>query len=109
MSRVAEHVDAFNHAVGTGDWDAFAERFAADASMTFVGVPAGPFAGRAAIATAYRENPPSDTMSLVEVREYDGTDVARFRWSGGGTGTMELEWAPDGAVRGLIVRFDRNV
>jgi hypothetical protein len=37
--RVDRHVDAFNDAVRTSDWDGFAARFAADARMEFVGVP----------------------------------------------------------------------
>ena len=102
MSRTSDHVDAFNHAVTTGDWDTFADRFAEDSSMSFVGVPAGPFHGRTAIAAAYRENPPAETMTLLE----DGDHLARFQWSGGGTGTMELAWAPDGTVQALAVSFD---
>jgi hypothetical protein len=102
VSRVGDHVDAFNQAVTSGDWDAFAERFAADAVMSFVQVPVGPFEGRTAIAAAYRENPPAETMTLVD----DGGELARFRWSGGGTGSMELRWAPDGAVQALTVSFD---
>ncbi|MGZ0153182.1 nuclear transport factor 2 family protein [Kribbella sp. WER1] len=102
MSRTADHVAAFNRAVTSGDWETFAERFAVDATMTFVGVPAGPFEGRTAIAAAYRENPPDETMELVT----DGDERARFRWSGGGTGTMELRWTPDGAVQALTVSFD---
>jgi steroid delta-isomerase len=102
VSRVADHVDAFNRAVTTGDWDTFAERFAENAVMSFVHVPVGPFEGRTAIATAYRENPPAETMTLLD----DGDELARFRWSGGGTGSMELRWAPDGAVQALTVSFD---
>jgi steroid Delta-isomerase len=102
MSRAAEHVEAFNLAVGTGDWDGFAGRFAVDATMRFVGVPVGPFEGRAAIAAAYRENPPGETMTLLD----DGGERARFRWSGGGTGSMQLNWAPDGTVQVLTVSFD---
>ena len=102
MSRVAEHVAAFNRAVTTGDWETFAERFAVDATMRFTGIPVGPFEGRTAIAAAYRENPPTETMTLIG----DGDEVARFRWSGGGTGTMELRWAPDGTVQALTVSFD---
>jgi len=102
VSRTTEHVDAFNHAVTSGDWDAFAQRFAADARMSFVGVPAGPFHGRTAIAAAYRENPPTETMTL----EGPDGDTVKFRWAGGGTGTMELGWAPDGTVRTLTVSFD---
>jgi steroid Delta-isomerase len=102
VSRTSDHVAAFNHAVTTGDWDTFADRFAEDASMSFNGVPAGPFHGRTAIAAAYRENPPTETMTLLE----DGDHAARFRWSGGGTGAMELAWAPDGTVQALAVSFD---
>jgi steroid delta-isomerase len=102
MTRTADHVDAFNHAVTTGDWNTFAQRFAEDATMAFVGVPAGPFHGRQAIAQAYRDNPPTETMTLEEA---DG-DTARFRWASGGTGTMEIGWTPDGAVQTLTVVFD---
>ena len=102
MSRTADHVAAFNRAVTTGDWDTFAERFAENAVMSFVQVPVGPFEGRTAIAAAYRENPPAETMTLID----DGDVRARFRWSGGGTGSMELRWAPDGAVQALTVSFD---
>ncbi|MEV0288205.1 MULTISPECIES: nuclear transport factor 2 family protein [unclassified Kribbella] len=102
MSRTTDHVDAFNQAVSTGDWDTFAARFAPDATMTFVNVPAGPFHGREAIAEAYRATPPTETMSLVE----EVGDFARFRWSGGGTGTMRLVWTPNGTVRTLTVSFD---
>jgi hypothetical protein len=102
VSRTADHVTAFNRAVTTGDWDTFADRFAPGATMRFVGVPVGPFEGRAAIASAYRESPPSETMTLLE----DSEELARFRWSGGGTGSMELRWAPDGAVQVLVVSFD---
>ncbi|TCC48614.1 nuclear transport factor 2 family protein [Kribbella capetownensis] len=102
MSRTTEHVDAFNHAVTSGDWDTFAQRFAADAGMSFVGVPAGPFEGRPAIAAAYRENPPTETMTL----EGADDDNVKFRWAGGDTGTMDLTWAPDGTVQALTVSFD---
>ena len=37
MSRTADHVEAFNQAVVSGDWDTFAGRFAEDATMSFVG------------------------------------------------------------------------
>ncbi|TCO42191.1 SnoaL-like protein [Kribbella antiqua] len=102
MSRTTDHVDAFNHAVTTGDWDTFAERFAEDATMTFIGVPAGSFHGRRSIASAYRENPPTETMTIQEA---DG-DSIRFRWASGGTGTMKIGWTPAGAVQTLTVSFD---
>jgi steroid Delta-isomerase len=39
LSRSIEHVEAFNQAVTSGDWETFAERFATDARMEFVGAP----------------------------------------------------------------------
>jgi steroid Delta-isomerase len=103
--RVAKHVAAFNDAVASGDWPAFAGRFAADARMEFVGVPAGPFTGRDAIAAAYRANPPDDTMVVRSVESGGTSDVARFEWTRGGRGTMTLEWTADGLVRELVVAF----
>jgi steroid Delta-isomerase len=103
MSRTADHVDAFNQAVVSGDWVTFAGRFTEDATMSFVGVPAGPFEGRAAIAEGYRSNPPTETMTLIG-DSVDGT--ARFKWAGGGTGTMRITWTPAGQVAQLVVSFD---
>jgi steroid delta-isomerase len=102
MDRAAAHVEAFNRAVTTGDWDTFATRFAEDAEMSFPGLPIGPYAGRAAIAQAYRDNPPTETMTLVSADE----DAVRFQWSSGSTGTMHLTWTADGQVQELAVRFD---
>jgi steroid Delta-isomerase len=107
MTRTKDHVDAFNQAVTTGDWDTFAQRFAADAQLIFIGVPVGPFEGRPAIAAGYRANPPTETMTLLST-EPSGptTDIVRFQWTGGDTGTMHLTWAPDGTVQTLTVSFD---
>ena len=33
-------------------------------------------------------------------------NTVRFRWTGGGTGTMDIGWAPNGAVQTLTVAFD---
>lgn len=101
-SRVAEHVEAFNQAVGSGDWDTFAERFVATARMAFVGVPAGPFEGRAAIAAAYKADPPGETLTVLA----DDDPVVRFKWASGDTGTMEFSWTADGLIQSLTVTFD---
>jgi len=103
--RVAAHVAAFNDTVASGEWEEFSERFADDATLAFVGVPVGPFTGRSAIAAAYAEQPPTDTMTITEVETDGAHDVARFAWSAGGTGTMRLTWR-DGAVAALTVAFD---
>ncbi|TDU83467.1 SnoaL-like protein [Kribbella voronezhensis] len=120
MDRAAAHVEAFNQAVTTGAWATFATRFAEDAEMSFPGLPIGPYAGRAAIAQAYRDNPPTETMTIIPTEaeaEAEATreaeagatgeaDVVRFRWASGSTGSMRLTWTTDGQVRELAVRFD---
>ncbi len=106
VDRVADHVAAFNAAIESGDWRGFSARFAGDAQLDFVAVPVGPFDGRAAIAAAYLDNPPDDTMVVRSVDSGDVSDVVGFAWTRGGTGTMTLEWTPDGLVRRLVVAFD---
>ncbi|WP_432937885.1 nuclear transport factor 2 family protein [Kribbella sp. CA-253562] len=107
MNRIDEHVEAFNRAVGSGEWDAFAERLAVDATMTFDGVLVGPFHGRAAIAEGYRGNPPTATMHLIDSAD-DGpaATTARFAWASDATGTMRITWSRTGEVQTLTVSFD---
>jgi steroid delta-isomerase len=103
--RVTEHVAAFNAAVRSGEWTTFADRFAPDATMTFVGVPAGPFSGRAEIAWAYASQPPTDTMAVRSVSSAGPVDTVGFAWAAGGTGRMQLTWQ-SGLVARLEVSFD---
>ena len=91
--RAAEHVAAFNDSVRSGDWEAFAGRFAPDATMRFVGIPAGPFTGREAIATGYMSQPPSDTLTVSQAVSSGDVDELWFAWDYGGTGTMTLRWS----------------
>jgi len=91
--RAAEHVAAFNHSVRSGDWASFADRFASDATMRFVGVPAGPFNGREAIAAGYASQPPSDTLTVSRAVSSGDVDELWFGWDNGGTGTMTLRWS----------------
>jgi ketosteroid isomerase-like protein len=102
--RVAEHVAAFNRSVRSGDWTAFADRFTPDAAMRFVGVPVGPFAGRAEIAAGYASQPPSDTLTVSRVVSRGDVDELWFAWDKGGTGTMTLRWS-DRLVAELTVAF----
>ena len=105
--RVARHVAAFGDAVATGGWAGFAARFAEDAELVFVGVPAGPFVGRRAIAAAYESDPPDEALVLAGPVTTDGEEVvAPFRWVGsGGTGTMRLRFDRAGLVSRLVVSF----
>jgi steroid Delta-isomerase len=103
--RIVQYVAAFNAAVKSGNWRTFAERFTLEATMRFIGVPAGPFAGRVAIAKAYLEQPPTDTLTIRRVESAGGVDTTFFAWSAGGGGTMRLTW--EGRfVASLDVTFD---
>jgi ketosteroid isomerase-like protein len=104
-ARIAQHAAAFNAAVQSGDWRSFADRFTQDATMRFIGVPAGPFVGRAAIAQAYAEQPPTDRLTIRDVDSTGAVDTAFFAWSAGGGGAMRLTWEGP-LVASLDVTFD---
>jgi steroid Delta-isomerase len=91
--RAARHVAAFNDSVRSGDWAAFATRFTPDATMRFVGIPAGPFVGREAIAAGYAAQPPSDTLTVTRAASSGDIDKLGFAWDSGGTGAMTLRWS----------------
>lgn len=103
------HIARFNAAVAGGDWADFTAGFAADAVMTFDGLPGGssvgPFVGRDAIAEAYATRPPDETMDLLAVRDDGESDLITFRWSGGGTGTITIRRRAD-LITHLAVVFD---
>lgn len=91
--RAARHVAAFNDGVRSGNWAAFANRFTPDATMRFIGVPAGPFTGREEIAAGYACQPPSDTLTVTRGISRGDVDELWFAASlpaGGG---------PQGGVR----------
>ncbi len=95
----------------TGDWGPMLERFGEDAEMEFRGVPVGPFAGRAAIAAAYREQPPDDELHVLEQRQVDGRIEARYAWlAEPDVAAGEIFLTPDnGEIGKLVVTFDRGV
>ena len=103
------HVETFNAAVRSGDFAPLVAFFADDATLEFAGVPAGPFRGRGQIAAAYAAQPPTDTMTVLDVRvEDDGSVVEPFSWSADGgvrSGEMRLV-VEDGRIRRLVVVFD---
>ncbi len=106
-----DHVGRFNDGVRTGDWEPMADGFAEDAEMEFRGVPVGPFVGREAIAAAYQEQPPDDELRVLEQRQANGRIEARYAWLAEPdvpAGEMILT-SEDGAIRKLVVTFDRGV
>jgi ribosomal protein S18 acetylase RimI-like enzyme len=79
-----DHVAAFNDAVASGTFSDFLTRFSDDAVMRFENVPGAgthEFAGRAAIASAYREQPPDDQIDIAgEARDEGGSIAIPFTW-----------------------------
>ena len=106
-SYARDHVEAFNDAVTTGDWQSFADHFAEGAILEFVGPPVGPFTGRDAILKAYVEHPPDDTIEIRGPVAVKGAElVVPYRWrSTGATGTM-LITVQSNEVSHLTVTFD---
>jgi drug/metabolite transporter (DMT)-like permease len=106
-----DHVGRFNAGVRSGDWKPMVEGFTDDAEMEFRGVPVGPFVGREAIAAAYREQPPDDELRVLEQRQADGRIEARYAWlAEPDVAAGEMFLTPeDGAIRKLVVTFDRGV
>ena len=106
-----DHVTRFNAGVRTGDWEPMVAGFSDDAEMEFRGVPVGPFVGRVAIATAYREQPPDDELRVLEQRRSDGRIEARYAWlAEPDVAAVEMFLTPDdGVIRKLVVTFDRGV
>jgi len=106
-----DHIESLNAGVRTGDWSSMLERFEDGAEMEFRGVPVGPFHGKAAIAEAYRAQPPDDEVRVLEQRERDGRIEARYAWLAEpdvAAGEMLLT-ANGGLVRKLVITFDRGV
>ena len=104
-ARVVGHAAAFDEAVRSGDWAAFADRFTGDAVMSFPGLPVPDAHGRTAIAAAYVAKPPDDTMLVTGATTNGDVDDVEFAWSRGGTGRMRITWAGD-LVAGIAVAFD---
>jgi steroid delta-isomerase len=100
-----EHIERFNAAVRSGDWESFVATLAPDAVMRFDGVSFGPYVGREAIAAAYAANPPTDTMAVRTVETSSDTEIVRFAWTAGGAGTLTIRRGAAGITE-LAVRFD---
>jgi len=101
VSLLDREVAALNEGVRTGDWSSLVELFTDDAVLEFVGIPLGPFHGRAAIEEAYRGMPPDDEIVVLE----DRGDSAVYAWSsdpGRPAGELHLE-ERDGAIVRLRV------
>ena len=103
-----DHIAAFNDAVATGTFAEFLTRFSDDAVVRFENVPeAGTleFVGLAAIAAAYREQPPDDQIDIDgAARDEGGTMVIPFTWRRDhARGVMRIARAHDRITRMTVV------
>jgi hypothetical protein len=99
----SDYVAAFNRGVRTGDWTAMLDLVADDATLEFVGIPVGPFHGRAAIEAAYAEQPPDDEIVLL--------DDARYAWArdpSHAAGELQLEEDEAGRISRIRVLYGRG-
>jgi steroid Delta-isomerase len=104
-----DHVRRFNACVAEGDFSPLVESLSDDAIMVFDGMAVGPFAGKAAIAEAYRQSPPDDAIEVIEARQTDPAGaLVEYAWRSDpakATGRMRLNWGPDGLLRALEIRL----
>ena len=110
ISLLHDYVMVHNECVRTGEWEPLSDWFSEDAELAFVGVPVGPFNGRAAIAAAYDAQPPDDEVVIFGTEENGEEIVARYGWlkePGKGSGRM-LVTPRDGKIQKLIVTFEEN-
>jgi steroid delta-isomerase len=96
------YVANFNTGVRTGDWGPLAELLTDDAELEFVGIPVGPFRGRAAIEEAYRSQPPDDETVLLD----GGPRYAWLREPDRPAGELHLE-ERDGSIARVRVLYEQ--
>ena len=97
-------VSAFNEGVRSGDWSSLLELFVEDGEVDFVGIPVGPFRGRAAIGEAYRTQPPDDEIVVLEDRGASAV-YAWLREPERPAGELHIE-ERDGAIARLRILYE---
>ena len=114
------HVELFNAAVSSGNYDRFLATFAEHAVMRFEDFPLGPFVGLGEIAEAYANQPPSDTMALIDMEVvgadavtavFDGVETppAYVVSVGQGEPVVEKVTVKDGVLKARGSNFDPTV
>jgi steroid Delta-isomerase len=108
VQLLTQHVDRFNRAVRSGEWEEMTSHFTDDAELRFEGVPAGPFEGRETITKAYREQPPDDEVRILDANQVGDETIADYAWAADPerrAGEMRLT-ERDGRIARLVVTFD---
>jgi steroid delta-isomerase len=81
LVALAAHVEAFNAGVAGDGFDAMLASLTDGCVITFIGVPVGPFKGRAAIAESYAANPPDDEIVVLDAKFAPGQVTATYAWT----------------------------
>jgi steroid Delta-isomerase len=108
LQLLNQHVDRFNRAVRTGEWEEMTSYFTDDAELRFEGVPAGPFEGRDTIAAAYSEMPPDDEVRILGSDQVGDETIAGYAWAADPerrAGELRLT-ERDGRIVRLVVTFE---
>jgi hypothetical protein len=101
------HIAAVNAVAAGGDAEQLAAGLTPDCTMTFEGIPVGPFEGREAVVAAYRANPPDDQVVVLDSKLGEGRIEATYAWSadpGRPAGRVLLELEGD-LVKGWTVDY----
>lgn len=111
-NMLTRYIQAHNHGVRSGDFSQLLDLFAADASMSFHGLPRplGPFNGHSAIAEAFAAHPPDDELVLDGLEADDEFLRARYRWradpdASGGRLRLRVH---HGRIVEVIIHIDRE-
>ena len=108
VALLTDHVARFNAGVRSGDFGPMVDGFTDDAVLVFEGIPVGPFRGRAAIATAYRDQPPDDEIELLDVdQDREGQVIASYAWAkrpGVRAGALVL-LPEEGRIARLVIQY----
>jgi steroid delta-isomerase len=106
MTVLDRHVAGFNEGVRTGDWSAMLEQVSDDCVLEFGGIPIGPFAGKEAIAEAYRVQPPDDELVVLEPLGENGVVYAWSREPARPAGELHLT-VEGGRIRRIRVLYEQ--
>jgi len=112
-SLLKRYIEAHNRAVRYGDFSQLPSLFAAEATMSFHGLPRpfGPFRGRGAIAAAFTAHPPDDELALGDLEQLEDDAVeASYRWRAHPEtpgGRLRLR-ATQGRIAELTIHIDKE-
>src|SRR5262245_15568002 len=79
VTLLGRYVELHNRGVAGGGFAPLVSLFAADAVVSFEGLPIGPFVGRDAIAAAFSARPPDDALCLVDSASVEAPH-GRYAW-----------------------------